>query len=177
MTSKEIKPYLLKELLYVMGYHAAFTEVKYADVYGITRSQYSHEFEIKVSKADLLSELNCIKELVLFGTPKKYYAKKYKHEQLLKGESNQFQEVPNYFSYVVPFCLQEAAMAVLKDTKYGLYCIDIHENGGNPYATIGRQKKADLLHKEKLSDEATFYLLRKAATEVQTLREKVNLLF
>src|SRR3990167_2756273 len=171
MRASEIKPYLLRELLFG-GHHAVFTEVEYADVFGITRSKYTHEFEIKVSKADLFSELNCIKDLVLFGAPQKSYEKKYKHERYFKGESNMFCEVPNYFSFVTPFALEKVALEILKDTKYGLYCIDIHENGGNPYATLVCQKKAQLLHKEKISEKKLFYLLRKASTEVQFLREK-----
>ena len=171
MKASEIKPFLLRELLFG-GHHAVFTEVEFADVFGVTRSKYTHELEIKVSKADLMSELNCIKDLTLFGTPQKRYAKKYKHEHYFKGETNMFVEVPNYFSFVTPFNLEKLALEILKDTKYGLYCINIHENGGNPYATIGCQKKAQLLHKEKISEKKLFYLLRKASTEVQFLREK-----
>lgn len=164
---------MMSKLLYRMGYHAVFTEFRYADLFAITRSRYSSEFEIKTSKSDLMSELNCVKDLVLFGEPQKVYEKRFKHEHYFKGESNQFCEVPNYFSFVVPFDLEKTALEILKDTKYGLYCIKIHENGGNPFATVSVQKKAQLLHKEKIKDDLLFSLLRKSSTEVDTLRSKL----
>lgn len=164
--SVEIKERLLFFLLYRMGYHAAFTEMLNADVFAITRAKYTHEFEIKTSKPDLMSELNCVKELVMFGEAKKSYAKNWKHTRYL-GITNSVLsiEIPNYFSFVVVPELSKTALEILATTAYGVYEYD----GGY----IRNLKKATLLNKEKVSEKLFFYLLRKAAVEVQTLREKL----
>ena len=168
MKSKEVKAKVLEWLLYRMGYHAAFTEVQNADVYAITRSKYSHEFEIKINKADLMSELNCVKDITLLGVINKPYKKLWKHQKYLGKSSSHLPAVlPNYFSFVVPTELVKTAVEILTGTPYGVYELD----GG-----IYKRKKAEFLHKEKITDEQLFYLLRKASTEVEVLRSGTNYL-
>lgn len=79
-----------------------------ADILVLTKSNFVHEIEIKISKSDL-----CIAEL-----------NKSKH----KLWNNHY---PNYFSFAVPrFLLEDAKNVIQKlNPNYGLILINVPENG------------------------------------------------
>lgn len=190
MIAAEIKSNLLTHILYQLHFTAAVTEYGgkgvygIADLFGVTKAGYTHEFEVKISKQDLAGELNAIKGILkpddLMSDPKekrKHASKSPKHNVYL-GKSNSFgydpfHQRPNYFSFVTPFELQKFALEILEETPYGLFCVDVHENGGYPYSTIGCQKRASYLHKEKPNQGVADNILRKACTEVEALRREV----
>lgn len=192
MNAHDLKAEMLTHMLYRLKFDAAITEyggrgtIGNADVFGILPSGFTHEFEVKVSKADLAGELRAIEywkkpedlRTPLFEEGKKIVplSKGGKHHIYLRGDRDVytgiFSRVPNKFSFVVPENLVRYAEAALADTPYGLFMVDIHENGGHPYADVGCIKKAGYLHKEKAHDEIAANILRKACTEIEVLRRQ-----
>ena len=183
----DIKATMLTHALYRLHFAAAVTEyggsgvIGIADIFGLLASGFTHEFEVKVSKSDLAGELKAIEywkksdQLSINQTDHRYapVSKGGKHHIYLRGDHQVYSSMPrrpNKFSFVVPFDLQEYARKGIEGTPYGLFCIDIHENGGHPYSDVGCQKKAGYLHKEKSRDEVAANILRKACTEVEVLR-------
>ena len=172
MKSQEVKVAILEELVYG-SYLAAVTEYCGADVYGITQSLYSHEIEVKVSKADLMSELYAIKEVLDDDSSYMKRSKGHKHYYYLKRPGNilsQFYRPPNRFSFAVPNDLVEIARQYLKDTPYGLY--EMHDAGAN-YITRRIVKKASWLQRTKVTQEDIYKIISKCSLEVVSLRRKL----
>lgn len=181
MNSKEIKREILWYVLYRLHYLAAITEYGgkgasgIADVYGITKSGYTVEFEVKCSKSDLVGELNAIKHFfskeTLFKDAEVKKLNKYWKHRLYNGGGNpiwhsgQLSMRPNQFYFVVTDDLGAFALEQLKDTPYGLYKM---EGGG-----LTKMKKSEYFHKEKPSDEVKMNILRKACVEVETTRTQL----
>lgn len=171
---------MLDHLMYRLHYVCAITEYGgkgvsgNADVFSVRDSGYSHEFEIKVSKADLMGELNSIEyvmnEDTLLGKEKpKNYQKLSKHNLYLKPHNPSswwgMNSKPNQFSFVVTKELEEIAVKYLKDTPYGLYVIEDY----TPVCKI----KAKNLHKEKVDQNHLYNITRKACTEIVETRRKL----
>ena len=70
MNAEDIKTGMLNYCLWRGNYQGAVTEYRGADVFGITKDRHSHEFEIKVSRSDLMRELKSI-ECIVNGTEPK----------------------------------------------------------------------------------------------------------
>lgn len=179
--SKELKGRMLTHMLYRLHYAAAITEYGgrgsygIADLYGITDAGFTHEFEVKVDRGDLMGELKAIKfhsapqqkigeERVVMSKSGKHgsYLSGYKH-----GGSAEYEYGvgrPNKFSFVVTEALAPLAKEWLKGTPYGIFQVC----DGGPECI----KKADYLHKEKAGQVVWMNILRKACTEVETLRGK-----
>lgn len=187
MKSAEIKAHMLWHSLYRLHHVAAITENGYgcigvADVFAMTESGHTVEFEVKTAKADLMGEIKSIRALVedtdiagLFDKTKKpvHVAKYPKHSTYLKGSKTYTDEMmgslemrPNRFFFVVPEELAVAAREGLAGTPYGLYVVDQHGNCTN-------KKRADLLHEAKASDRLKLKILHSACVEVQVLRGRV----
>lgn len=199
MTSIEIKQKLLWELLYKRGYHMAVTEKSMiygiADIFALTKAGFTHEIEIKVSRADLKSELDCV-DLVCSGKKQeKPMSKFHKHLAYLKQDARAskyslfdparepnprvvygFQsdiaiektDLPNKFSFAVPTELVEYAQEKLKDTPYGVFAI-------SPAGTIFQVKEAKHIHKEKITQKEIMYLLRmQLQQEILNKKVKIN---
>lgn len=180
-SSKEVKKHLLFYLLYRVNYLGAFTEYGgkgvygIADVIGVSRNNFLHEFEVKVSRQDLLGELEAIKHHSwgvrngeLFSErpePKKCMAKGTKHWSYLeRGDSDAYGfSKPSKFSFVVPEYLEELAMEYLAGTKYGLIILQANDE-------CRSAKPAQFLHKNTVTEDIKDALLRKAANEVYSLR-------
>lgn len=168
MNAKQVKATVLWWFLYRFGYQAAVTEKDGADVYGVTRAKYTHEVEVKVSKADLATETKCIDICLGLDKQTKYLPKFLKHQRYLGKlgyETPTWWHLPNYFSFAVPEDLVQFALDHIKDTPYGLFKI-------MPENYCERIKKAERLHDGKLDDKEMMSILRKVSTEIQTLREK-----
>lgn len=131
MKSQDLKAAALQWLRFVRRYEIVCTEagtIGLADVIGVCATS-SVEVEIKVSKADLRREF----------TEK---ANKHSYYKSVPGGQS-----PNYFYFMVPEKLVEAAVAVAieHNPKYGVVSMP---EGGN-YQTLSVVRKAQRLHSEK----------------------------
>lgn len=189
MRSSEIKAEILSHMLYRLRFKAVVTEYGgvgvsgIADVFGITDSGYTHEFEVKVSKSDLMGELEAIRSMFnsprLLGKSQRHISKGSKHNLYLGKSLNQetWDQVfvrPNCFSFAVPSVLSDFAKEFLSNTPYGLYVITLHENGGHPWTEVFCEKKAAKLHKNKPPSDVHENITRKACSEVAVLRAKIR---
>ena len=122
------------------------------DVFGLMKSGYVHEFEIKVSKSDYKADF---KKTTCW---KGYKFEGLKHHQLQAGEC-----YPNRFYFVLP-----AHLADVELPDYaGLILAYGNEYGGVQLKWI---KQAPTLHKEKHVDEQGKYrLLRKLASRYTSM--------
>lgn len=184
MNAHDLKAEMLTHMLYRLKFTAAVTEyggrglIGIADVFGILGSGYTHEFEVKVSKADLAGELRAIEywtkpeevrgPLFEQSHAKTALSKGGKHHIYLCGDRDTYTgvyaRIPNKFSFVTPWDLKEVALEAIHGTPYGLYVIQHHENGGHPWSDVICAKVAKNLHKEKAHDEVASNILRKACT-------------
>lgn len=184
----------MSHMLYALNFQGIITEYGgvgtngIADLFGITSSGYTHEFEVKTAKSDLAGELKSIK----FHLPanKGLFAqqdfsgatKGFKHRHYLnptQSETSKYpytlcsdRDIPNKFSFVVSDDLKEFALKELENTPYGLWVVFWHENGGHPFSKMMRFKKAEFLHKTKPSNEIISRMFHKACTEIEGLRSK-----
>lgn len=185
MISAEVKSNLLFYLLYQRNYLACATEYGghgsdgIADVFGISKSGMTHEFEIKVSKADLAGELHAIsfekerqQDGTLFAPPRKAH-KTSKHRFYLGNSDahylSPFRQKPNHFSFVVPDALADFAINACKGTPYGVLCF-------NQSGAITSKKNVGRIHTTPVDQKTLYNFLHKLSTEVDTLRrEKLSL--
>ena len=185
MTSVEAKSYLLNYLLYKMRHHCAVTEygreglVGNADVFSLTNADYSNEFEIKVNRGDLLSELNTIRYIknppavydpqedpIRQRTPSTN--KLGKHSLYLSNLGLlDIVSVPNKFYFAVPKELVELAIQRTQGTPYGVVKIS------DKWFEVNIEKPAEYLHKKKVEERIKRFLLRKTSVENANLREKL----
>lgn len=126
ITAEDIKFELMRYYLYERQFLCITTEQNMyygrADIWVLDRDYMGIEIEIKVSKADLISELNSIKHIVgeLSGVRG---AKYIKHERYIKyANAPEYSKnlLPNRFYFCVPEHLQETAITCLRHTPYGL---------------------------------------------------------
>lgn len=128
-TAHEVKRALLKHLIGYKGHVVALEEHAMGegicDVLAITRAGFAHDFEVKVERQDLRSELT-VATMVLDETDKnltplerRAYPKLWKHQcmQLRLKCSPSF---PSMFSFVVPVEMQELAQPIAERAGYGL---------------------------------------------------------
>lgn len=149
MTSFEIKMSLIYYFMIQRNYPACVTEYNLggylyiADIVAIDKKMLSHEVEIKVTKADLLSELKAIKSIMDGNDPD---GSKYrKHYNYLKGF-----KIPNKFSFAVPDELVEFTLNEIQNTPYGL--IKIGNNKHSNYKTVKILKRAKKLKDKPITD-------------------------
>lgn len=173
MTSKEIKQQLLRYLIYERSI-PAITEGTFGqgicDVLAIKDSKYVMEYEIKVTKADLDSELNTICHYYNGEECKKLY-KDIKHKSLYHAYENgklleeqislysvhfgkTIRTVPNYFCFALPTELVAYAVERLKNTPYGV--IEMR-----PYPVVKKTNKR--IHEEDVMSRAIYRFLYKGA--------------
>jgi hypothetical protein len=162
-TALELKKELMYHLFWRLHCPVVIDEHDFMDVLAIRRSGYVVEFEIKVSKADLMREI----KLTMCDEVRKYskdWAKWEKHAHYLKREikqSSNFLNVPNWvlpkyfipseFYFYVPASLATVAKVAVKHTPYGVVAIGDQEirpdyKRYSPYEVIVPAKK---LHIEK----------------------------
>lgn len=127
---------VMEHLKYKKNCPIVVTEFKNgSDVFGVNRSNYSIEVEVKVDKFDLLSELKTIKYLLdpendpSYGHYKTrtggdaYLNKFSKHRSYLFSESK-YETRPRYFFFAIPQGLMDLeSLEVLKQTPYGLMVV------------------------------------------------------
>lgn len=179
--SLEVKTRLLWHLLYRMSCPIAVTEhggrgvEGIADVFAVNRNRFTHEFEIKVARSDLMGELKTIRWLM--DREGEAGSKVYKHCRYLKtappGDTGmrwgerpyEFSTIPSRFSFVVLADMKEEAREMLKGTPYGLLVYE-----GRYFSSI---KKVEKIHNEKADAETIFGLAHKTSMEVENVRSQL----
>lgn len=194
MNSFEAKIFTLQHIHY-RGYTAGITEfgVWYghlADVAGLREDGTVDEFEIKTDKADLMSEVKTIFEVLEWrharllderARPERLGNKFNKHRQYLgadptySGKNQEGKNIPNRFYFVVPDGLVKMVEPIVNQTPYGIYAIadEQNTNPGN-YGNLYCIKRAKKIHGFPF-DKATLTLMfRRASSENLALRRRIN---
>jgi hypothetical protein len=143
VNSKTLKKALAYHLFWRLHFSVVIDEYQFMDLFGVRRNGYCVEYEIKVSKADFMRELNLIHGDQPESKYGKDWSKWYKHgmylgkdikksEYELKmekiyAESNMSWNVdgrkffiPNEFNFYVPDTLTDFALSKLDGLPYGL---------------------------------------------------------
>lgn len=161
---------------------ASFTEsYNNSDVLGVKRTLYTQEVEVKVSRGDLLAELNDIdcavkgwKVVGKWVSSTKYF----KHCQFLKSGkyiSNYSLPtyIPNEYCIAVPEELVALTLERLEGTPYGVLSARWEKYYDRMKLFITEAKKPVKLSMEKLGTKEMAGLLSKASYEAQNLRRKL----
>lgn len=198
MDSDKLKEMMLWYLLWknynliaVTEYGGVGTE-GIADVFCMGWNHFSHEYEIKVARSDLLGELKTVKLLCdktsLFHEGKKSYldeirtfSKLDKHARYLQrvppgeemghrmfGSTPNLSAIPNKFSFVVTPDLKALAKEYLAGSPYGLVVV-----AGDYEVSV--VKKAEWLHREKTSNEVMEKVAHKTSTELYGVRRELSI--
>lgn len=185
MKSAEVKAKMLGQIMYGSHYSACVTEyggygvTGVADLFGIRDNGYSHEFEVKVSRQDLMGELNSIQAVLNEGNifEKTTISKASKHKHYINGSPTNPYMIfdtrrPNQFSFAVIKELEELAVEKLKGTPYGLYVV-VDDTKLTQRVDPRCVIKAKYLHKDKVDQKVYLNILRKACTEVEFTRAQL----
>lgn len=186
INSKFLKKELMKYLYYRLGFPIIVDEHEFMDVFGVRRTGYMIEYEIKVSKADLLREINLMKceQPAMYS---KEWNKWQKHAYYLRrkidrkphlfdtipGYSERIIEyfIPNEFYFYVPDFLAEIALRETVNTPYGVITIGerfLPASGNIIFDSYNIRKIAQKFHNNKV--DVNIY--RKVAHEL-TIRNRI----
>lgn len=142
-SSKEIREilgrYLLKKNYNVVCYEFSGRGIQAADVFGITKSEYMYEYEIKTSKRDFKND----------------FKKRYKHRSLSNKSENKNWLKPNYFYYVTM-----ENLILLKDIPEYVGLIYVKYSDSFLGYDVDIIKNAPKLHKQKASEKLYKSILR-----------------
>jgi len=177
MKSSQIKHFLLQYLIQGRAYPAVTegTFLGIVDVLAIKDLKYVMDFEVKVSKADLTSELDTI-EYLYKGIKRsdKPFAKLSKHRIMhdaVFGDQSQFntwyssyninprQKSPNYFCFALPEKLADYAVSRLQGTPYGVIAF----NEAEGFNSMRVAKRNGRIHDEDVLKDAIYRILMKGA--------------
>jgi len=167
MTAQEIKKAMVHYLLWERGAravaHEYSTGLSKCDMFSVNRLLFSTEYEIKVSKPDLMMEIKIIKRTLQELNPQLFrgslpYSKSEKHIRYLgKGQPTSYKLfIPNHFYFVVTSELSHEAIEGVQETPYGV--IEINQNMGNAPKVVRRAAK---IHANKMDIEDMVDLCRK----------------
>lgn len=177
MTANNIKRWLCMYLLREKGFQCAMPETGFGhgvcDVFAINRAGYTHEYEIKVTKQDLMGEMRNIfscrevlKDKSRTWTEKDLApraGKLFKHQlYMVSGLTVQY---PAYFWFVVPPTLVDVAKQHLEGTAYGLISVTTVERYDQAAFPVFRiEKPAERRHKIKFTEFGK--MLRRACFKI-----------
>ena len=175
----KLERWFISDLFY-KGYIAAVTEgPNQSDIFGIRKSLFAIEFEIKTSRSDFMNEINLINKILNNEHNSKLFYrmnnKYHKHNSYL-GRPSSFAEFdfrPNEFYFVIPEELMEIAKKEINrmSSPYGLITFGIEKF--TDYVGFSYIIRAKKLHENKISNDSLLYILRKATTECQELRKRL----
>jgi hypothetical protein len=171
ITSDEMKLALCEHLMQSSNYHVATTEFTNAggeaDVFGLNKSLWRVEFEIKVTRFDLKGELKAIHAVLKDMVPSKRAHKIEKHKIYLGKKPNDTGlHIPNHYYFFVPRILAPFCLMTIKDTPYGLWTYD-------PKDGIYCEKKAARMHEEPITNDELIAISRRLTYENIALRKKL----
>ena len=170
LNSTHLKKELMSHLMWRLHFPVVIDEYQFMDVFGIRRSEYMVEFEIKISKADLMREI----KLMHCSQPIKYskdWVKWEKHAHYLKRQIEKTPSIydtipgysvnvtdyfiPNEFYFYVPDFLGDVAVRETAGTPYGVVIIGTtHNSYGREYHSDYEViKKAVKIHEKKADDK------------------------
>jgi hypothetical protein len=155
----------------------------HSDVFSINRNDFSYEYEIKLTKSDLDSELKCFDCSV--NDWKRADNKQQKHhyyqmglplvEEIDKDWYGGFlsfkYRVPNKFCFVIPESLRSYLAVKLINSPYGIVTFPEERD----YWRIDIFKKPDFLHKDKVDPALIAEMLDRSTNELVELRERLFL--
>lgn len=158
----------LQQHFYHQGFNMSCTEFGvyngWADVFLYQRNRYTHEFEVKVSKADFMSEINCIDHILngdregldyqklassnKYGKHHRYMDRELVKQALSYNPTNQI--YPNKFSFAIPLELlpkinSPKVLELIETAGYGLYTIDPEQSS---WVCLERVIKPQFIHRE-----------------------------
>jgi hypothetical protein len=188
-TSDVIKTIVMKErVLFGHDLYGVTESLNYADVITVNPRGYVFEFEVKISRSDLKSELDAMDYWLATGTSKQLslvdsvvneaktgepivarkilHSEKWKkHYSYLVAEELRFRR-PRCFYFVVPPTLQEYALVRLAHSPYGLYVA--HRTDSNGY--MHNYRKASPLSSNKMIDGERAAIMQRIQTENITMK-------
>lgn len=186
LNARFLKRTLMNHLFWRLKYPIIIDEHQFMDVFAIRRNGYMVEFEIKVTRADLMREIKLSK----CAQPIKYsknWVKWEKHARYLKRQIehtpsiydsipgyNNIQPtyfIPNEFYFYVPDFLVDIAIKETAHTPYGVVKIGNHilpASGNTIFSNFEVVNRAVKIHNEK----ATEYIYRQVAHGL-TIRNKL----
>ncbi len=185
INADKMKTVLWNKLLFDWKRLSVMTEYRNADVHSIKTSMFSEEFEIKVSRQDLLNEGKAIYAATHDwrdpGIKKYSVSKRFQHESYLgtrKIDGYGLQK-PNEYSFFVPEYLESLALDITASLPYGVLVFNKTIN--NPPGFIAKtridqfywSKKPKKLHDNKIDTMEIKKLMRKISTESYFTREKL----
>lgn len=172
LSATNLKKQLAHHLFWGLGYSVVIDEFEFMDIFGIKRSGYTAEFEIKICKADFDREI----AIISMPQPEHAYGKEwpkwYKHASYLrkpidtKGLGHvvqylglgEYPNIPNDFYFYLPDFLCDYALTKLVNLPYGLVkvgktCRNGHPDTGSFYWVYDVLKKPTKLHNNKANNE------------------------
>lgn len=169
--TKKLYWHLLWKKWYMVVTHQFANYFWIADIFAVNKSLYTHEIEVKVSKADFLSEMKDIEYIINWWEwlPAWRWSKYNKHLFYINQKDNYTHNrdelIPNYFSFAVPSDLVRFASEKLQNTPYWL--IEVYSIWS--YIKIWSVlKQAKKIHKNKIC----FDVLLKIAHRMSYINEK-----
>lgn len=169
MDNQQNKLSVIEFLLLERNFIACFTEtINGADVFGINRSYYTTEVEVKSRREDLLNELHTINAVMGVATSNlRQRATKFQKHATYLGTKDAVPElpIPNQFYIAFPKEIMDHRLHGL-DLRYGILTIDEGK------VTVVRE--AQKLHTQKIDIEYAWKLVRKASYENYILRKKIT---
>ena len=166
--------------------YAVATEFEFADVFCMKDNRQTIEIEVKVSRADLMSEVRDVQAIMqavrgdLFGSGRIpiYGEKHHKHDMYLSRhqkyrdcnitEITFANNVPNQFYFAVPDKLVNVAIEYLKNSPYGVIRVEGSYRSFDNFKVV---KKAQKLHRWPCSDRVLFKMAQRACMENISLKE------
>lgn len=181
--SEKLKQEILELLLWKRNFLFWMSEFNnwhwYADVFAISKTMMAWEFEIKISKQDLMSEISSLNLIINKEQSiikKKHYNKYLKHNYYISTHLNwklynksYNDTVPNYFCFFVPKMLKDIAKKELIKTPYWLYVFDEDKRIWKQISCI---KKPQKIHKEKVWNHKIFDFAKRLSSENLSFRKK-----
>lgn len=174
MTASEAKHWIQRYTLWERGFTLCVTEgLNSSDVLAV-RDGLAIEYEIKVSKSDLMREIKVIQTALRKQTFGYSRAKLEKHETYLGNRQprifNHYTQeaifIPNFFTFVVPDALAECAAQGVLGTPYGV--LTVSDRGNITNHVTARRIKDEPVEVRKL-----YRVMHRACLENYTLRKEL----
>lgn len=182
MTSDDLKTSLMHYYLCERNFLLAVTEqpcfTGIADMIVMDKNHLTIEIEIKVSKSDLMSELNMIWKIINreslnwenYKELQQVGSKGNKHEYYIScsNRSNEkTNNIPNRFYFCVPEFLAETAKEYLQGSPYGLLVY-------HSFKKIKTLKSGKVLHRNKINSDFIVSSICKMGKENVRLRSSLR---